>query len=389
MDLVVTAKELNGSITPPPFKSEVLRALILNGLCGMRPDVLLDPSYEYCDDILNASKAVEAAFFSDASFETPIPVGESAALIRMLAPVLLFLRGKAEFSCAPSLMRRSMLELRDSLECSVRHDAGSGTIIFSDCRHKGSDFTVSAANSSQFASGMLIAAAVLGARVRIDSAVSVPYIDLTLRCLSRFGVSFRTDPDGYFRASGRLSGNTCFSFQPDMSYAANFTAAEFVTGGASRVAVIGSELGRAQPDADAREFFSKNAPDVSNCPDLFPILCVCALKKREDTVIIGTARLGDKESDRVTSVKALTEALGGSMDVRSNSVVVHGCGGRLTGGTVQSFGDHRIVMAASIASMMCSEPVVISGAQAVSKSAPCFFNDFRKLGGIAYEYDRE
>ena len=56
----------------------------------------------------------------------------------------------------------------------------------------------------------------------------------------------------------------------------------------------------------------------------------------------------------------------------------------MEGGTVvDAYNDHRIVMAASIAALRCSEPVKITGAEAVSKSYPDFFDVFRSLGGRA------
>ena len=55
---------------------------------------------------------------------------------------------------------------------------------------------------------------------------------------------------------------------------------------------------------------------------------------------------------------------------------------------MSSFNDHRIAMAAAAASCICSEPVIITGAEAVEKSYPHFFDDFRALGGIAREVQR-
>jgi len=59
--------------------------------------------------------------------------------------------------------------------------------------------------------------------------------------------------------------------------------------------------------------------------------------------------------------------------------------GRLRGGTVHSCGDHRIAMMAAIASIACEGPVTIKNAEAVNKSYPHFFEDFRYLGGRAEE----
>ena len=55
----------------------------------------------------------------------------------------------------------------------------------------------------------------------------------------------------------------------------------------------------------------------------------------------------------------------------------------LAGGEVNSFNDHRIVMAAAVAACICESPVVIRDAQAVNKSYPDFFEDYKKLGGKA------
>lgn len=80
-------------------------------------------------------------------------------------------------------------------------------------------------------------------------------------------------------------------------------------------------------------------------------------------------------------------SLGGSAECGENNIIIHGTG-TLRGGTVDSFHDHRIVMAAAIASLICSNPVVIRGFEAVNKSAPQFFNDFQALGGTVVEYVR-
>ena len=57
------------------------------------------------------------------------------------------------------------------------------------------------------------------------------------------------------------------------------------------------------------------------------------------------------------------------------------CGILVEGGTVDGENDHRIVMSAAVAAVICSEPVTILGAQASAKSYPGFFDDYRMLGG--------
>jgi 3-phosphoshikimate 1-carboxyvinyltransferase len=77
----------------------------------------------------------------------------------------------------------------------------------------------------------------------------------------------------------------------------------------------------------------------------------------------------------------MLRALGGGAEERMDALVVRG--GRLTGGAAESCGDHRIAMAAAVASVGCKETVTIAGADAVKKSYPAFWSDFNRLGGHA------
>ena len=61
------------------------------------------------------------------------------------------------------------------------------------------------------------------------------------------------------------------------------------------------------------------------------------------------------------------------------------CGGKpLRGGEADAFGDHRIAMSAAVASALCKEEVILTGAESVSKSYPAFWEDFAALG-LRYE----
>ena len=92
------------------------------------------------------------------------------------------------------------------------------------------------------------------------------------------------------------------------------------------------------------------------------------------------ARLRLKESDRLKTTSAMLKALGGDVLELPDSLVIQGKP-YLEGGVTDSFGDHRIAMAAAIASIMCKNPVTIRNAQATAKSYPSFFEDFKNLGG--------
>ena len=66
-----------------------------------------------------------------------------------------------------------------------------------------------------------------------------------------------------------------------------------------------------------------------------------------------------------------------------DGIIIEGTG-KLKGGVVDSFSDHRIAMAAAIASLICENEVKIINAECVKKSYPAFFEDFKKLGGVCH-----
>ena len=119
--------------------------------------------------------------------------------------------------------------------------------------------------------------------------------------------------------------------------------------------------------------------DLSDIPDLLPPLAVMAAVRSGTTHFVNAARLRMKESDRLSTVCAMLTALGGRCEEGPDSLTV--TGGTLTGGTVDSAGDHRIAMAAAIAAIGCTGPVTVLGAECVKKSYPDFWEVYQSLGG--------
>ena len=112
--------------------------------------------------------------------------------------------------------------------------------------------------------------------------------------------------------------------------------------------------------------------NAKQIPDLVPVLAVVAAAAEGDTVITGAARLRLKESDRIATTAALLRDLGGDVEEREDGLVIHGKK-TLKGGNACGANDHRIVMSAAVASLICEQPVTISDAEAVKKSYPSFF----------------
>ena len=111
---------------------------------------------------------------------------------------------------------------------------------------------------------------------------------------------------------------------------------------------------------------------------LVAVSSVVAAAAAGTTRIYNAQRLRLKESDRIASVKAMLEALGAKAEETADGLLIHG-GKPLTGGTVDSCNDHRIAMAAAVASVICQNSVTVLGAEAVEKSYPNFWIDFVRL----------
>ncbi len=114
--------------------------------------------------------------------------------------------------------------------------------------------------------------------------------------------------------------------------------------------------------------------------DEFPILCVAAAFADGTTAITGAGELRVKESDRISAMSGCLAAIGSSAVESAESITIEGnSGGRVRGGRVNSFGDHRIAMSMAIAGLRSKDGIEIDGAKAVDVSFPGFFETLEKV----------
>jgi 3-phosphoshikimate 1-carboxyvinyltransferase len=203
---------------------------------------------------------------------------------------------------------------------------------------------------------------------------SRPYIEMTKCALALFDAP-------HFRSPGTVD------VEGDWSNGAFFLAANALD---SSLTILGLNENSVQGDraiADILPALKERCATISaaDIPDLVPILSVVAAANH-GAVFTDIRRLRLKESDRVATVLAMIRALGGSAEADEQTLTIFG--GRLTGGTVDSCNDHRIAMSAAIAATVCQQPVTILGAEAVNKSYPRFWGEYRRLGGYYEQYLR-
>ena len=171
--------------------------------------------------------------------------------------------------------------------------------------------------------------------------------------------------------------------EADWSQAGFWYAARFL---GNRVELRGLNEASAQGDRVVAALYERFKPageqsvDVSDCPDLLPPLAVMAARREGTTHFVNAARLRMKESDRLTTTATLLRALGVPAETTADSLTVRGVPS-FFGGTVDGANDHRIVMAAAVAATAAAAPVTVTGAEAVQKSYPSFWEEYKRLGG--------
>lgn len=395
MNVTITPGKLRGSIRAIPSKSQAHRLLICAAF-GSNGTELSCPAtnadIEATTACLNALSAnitrTQSGYRVEPAGELPkntvLPCGESGSTLRFLLPVAGALGVDATFRLEGRLPQRPLSPLWEELErmgCSLSRPTADTVRICG--KLKSGDYSIAANISSQYVSGLLFALPLLNGDSSLEltgTVESKPYITMTVNALNQF--SFRLDEsENRFSVPGNQKAKcpeNC-PVEGDWSNGAFFLAANAM---GSEVELSGLLPDSPQGDRAVAEILPKLerhcTVDCTHIPDLVPILAVTAAAK-QGALFTGVRRLRLKESDRLQTVAALLSNLGGKAVIGEDTLEVMGTG--LIGGTVDAAGDHRIAMAAAIASTVCTEPVTIVGAEAVQKSYPAFWDHFTVLGG--------
>jgi len=416
VDIKILPGPLCGTIKAIPSKSQAHRALICAALADEPVNIICEGTskdIEATGACLYALKAGGADGVSlpcgesEGDVSLPcggdedsvlLPCGESGSTFRFLLPIVGALGRKVSFVLEGRLPKRPLSPLYEEL---VRHGCklspqGSNPFTIEGKLSPGS-YTLDAGVSSQFISGLLLALPLLDgeSKLRLTGSVeSFPYVELTLAMLEKFGVKVDFE-DMVFSIPGRQKYRSpgTVHIEGDWSNAAFWLCAGVIPGNA--ITVSGLDMNSGQGDRAVLEILKRFGSDLhesdlrgsdlhgieidaADIPDLVPILSVVAAAAKGTTVIYNAGRLRIKESDRLAAVTDMLATLGADIRETGDGLIIHG-GKPLTGGVVSSWGDHRIAMSAAIAAVLCAQPVIIQGAEAVEKSYPTFFEERRRL----------
>ena len=406
MNVTITPSNLNGTVIPPPSKSQAHRVLIAAALADGTSRI---DNVAFSQDIKATMGCLEhlgAAFERDGNTVTVrglganvmsplrrmapprLDCGESGSTLRFLIPVALAVRGGGIFTGRGRLMERPQKPYFDLFdEKGIFHEQKDGVLTVAGLLAPG-EYRLPGNVSSQFVTGLLYALPLLGGDSEIvltSPLESRGYVDMTLDALGLFGVYPEARENGFFIPGNQLYRPQDFSIEADWSQASFWYAAKLL---GSPLDVGGMDPGSAQGDRVMVDQYAELSEpgdvelDVSQCPDLVPPLAaMAALRAGQTTRLTNAARLRIKESDRLASVTQVLGALGADVIEGPDLLTIRGKDALAGGVKVDSFNDHRIAMMAAIAATRCVKPVTITGAESVAKSYPNFWEEYESLGG--------
>lgn len=418
MDIKITPSPLCGTLRAVASKSDVHRCLIGAALCEDPTEVVIRELNRDIEATMACLSALGVNFsklrkgvwrvspIAQRPAQAVLNCCESGSTLRFLLPVAAALCRTTRVEGAGRLPQRPLSPLREELEahgCSF--DAAQLPFTMRGLLTAGR-FILPGNISSQYITGLLFALPLLSGDSDIILTTpleSAGYVSMTLRTLARFNIEITTLPDGggyHIKGGQRYYSPGHISAEGDWSNAAFWLAA-----GAMRAPVTVTALDTHTAQGDSKivpllrcfgaqtETNGSHATvlphtlngvtiDAAEIPDLVPVLSVMACAAVGTTKIINAARLRIKESDRLQTIAQSLTALGGKVSELPDGLIIEGTG-RLRGGEINSFNDHRIAMAMSIAATICTDTVIIHDAAAVEKSYPKFFEDFKRLGGKA------
>ena len=334
-------------------------------------------------DIQATRRCVEVLTTAQPGVLPHLDCGESGSTLRFLIPVALAVAGGGRFTGRGRLMNRPQQPYFDLFdEKNIRYELADGVLTVEGQLTPGV-YALPGNVSSQFVTGLLYALPLLpgDSEIRMTTPLeSRGYVDMTLDVLAQFGIRVENrNYEAFLVPGNQVYQGRDITLESDWSQA-GFWYAALALG--SSLEINGLNAFSTQGDMVVVPHYLRLTQsghleiDISDCPDLLPPLAVMAAVRQGTTRFTNAARLRLKESDRLTTTAALVNALGG----QAEELIIHGQEA-LSGGTVDGANDHRIVMAAAVAATACSAPVTILGAEAVNKSYPGFWDDYRHLGG--------
>lgn len=415
MNLKVYPSTIKGEISAISSKSYAHRALICAALASSPSKIKCDNLSDDINATVNCLNGIgaEITYKNKEFFVKPIDVskakdeidcGESGSTLRFMLPIIGALGLNIKIIMHGRLPQRPLSPLYEQMEQNGCSFEKKDNYIIISGKLKAADYEIEGNISSQFVTGLLFSLPLIKGKSKIvikNKFESYSYVLMTLAVLKDFGIEYSFENNEFALIINSYHSNDC-TVEGDWSNAAFWLCAGALsdqgikvtnlnfnsTQGDKKIIDILKDFGaEVKVDSNSATIKKSNLKGItvnaSDIPDLVPIICVVASVAGGVTTITNAERLRIKESDRIKSVVEMIKNVGGDIKETADGMIINGCA--LKGGVVNSFNDHRIVMSAAVLSSVCENLVEIIDSQAVNKSYPMFFEDFKKLNGNVKE----
>lgn len=331
-------------------------------------------------------------------------VANSGTTMRFLTAAVSLGRGRYRLDGVPRMRERPIADLLDALrqlKVNAKSEGGNGCppVVVEAAGLPGGTVRIKGDVSSQFLSGLLMAAPFADGEVRIEvdgGLVSEPYVAMTVAMLRQWSLAVEVEGNSRFRVPGRQRTGLCSYFvEPDASAASYFWAAAAVSGG--RVQVQGLSARGLQGDVrfvDVLERMGCHVArgdsgvtvrggrlrgvdvDMNDISDTVMTLGAVACFADGPTTIRNVAHVRHKETDRLAALAAELRRLGAGVEEFADGLTV--TPGTPRGAEVETYNDHRMAMSLALVGLRVPG-VVVKNPGCVAKTYPDFFTDLDRL----------
>ena len=395
MKAIITPGKAKGEVFAPPSKSMAHRMLMGAGLAegtSVIQNIDLSEDIKATLGILEAlgcEYSIEGSTVEmkgighrEVKANAVLDAKESGSTLRFFVPILLTGGGRSKLTGAKSLFSRPLGIYEDICKQQGIFFHKTEDSLELDGKLMATHYKIPGNISSQFITGLLYALPLLGQ----DSVLEVippveskAYIQMTLEALELYGIKVERKENTYY-----ISGNQTYQavssvVEGDYSNAAFLDAFNLIGG---EVNVEGLKENSLQGDKIYKDYYQllqqgSSTMDISECPDLGPILIGMAAAK-QGAIFTGTKRLKIKESDRGTVMAEELKKFGIDVEVNENCITVHAGQLQNPSEMLNSHNDHRIAM--TLATLCTITGGTIEDCMAVNKSYPGYYETIRNLG---------
>lgn len=407
MDIQVTPSKIGGIVYAPPSKSYAHRYIIASYLSNGEGFIQnVQPSKDILATLSVLKNIGLCYFFENGGVKISrgtkinrplLNCNESGSTLRFMLPILPAINIPCEFTGEKRLLERP---IGDLINCLNENGANIDGFKINGRLSSGT-YKIKGDISSQFITGLLFALPILNGDSNVEiqgSLVSEDYINITLDVLEKFGIIIKKTAKGYF-----VKGNQKYVMPQTMVVEGDYSNSAFLLSmgvlgdgvtvlnlnknskqGDSKIIEIIKKFGGNVKELDGGYFVSKGnlkgiCIDCENTPDIVQIISVIASFSKGKTVLKNVSRLEIKESDRVQGI--INNLKNGGIKAEYDGCDLTVYGGEVKGGIFSGDNDHRTVMSSAVLSAFASGTSIIKGVEAIQKSYPTFFEDYKLLGG--------